>query len=301
MSEGLSLRVTNPPRSNGLSTPLEGPRPGRYWVRGSQQGQFRQARAHQFSNELAESGSERLADVAQAAGLTSSYLTRLLRLTYLAPDITRAIIEVRHPRDLTGFPQTRPIHRGLAFETVMFWKSCGKTQYRRVSRRNTFCLISLPCLHEVELILKGVSLGLAWLFPGECAMRCLVIEDDADTASMIGDALREAGHVAVARFNALDALRLVKDETWDIVVLDRVLPGDIDGLYILHTMRKLGDTTPVIILSALDSLEERLRGLQGGADDYLTKPFAAVELLARIEALVRRFGSRRSRECGASS
>jgi AraC-like DNA-binding protein len=60
------------------------------------------ARAHQFSNELAESGSERLADVAQAAGLTSSYLTRLLRLTYLAPDITRAIIEGRHPRDLTA-------------------------------------------------------------------------------------------------------------------------------------------------------------------------------------------------------
>ena len=132
-------------------------------------------------------------------------------------------------------------------------------------------------------------------------MDCLVIEDDADTASLICGALREAGHAAVASFNALDGLRLVKGEAWDIVVLDRVLPGDIDGLYIVHTMRGLGDTTPVIIVSALDSVEERLRGLRGGADDYLTKPFAAVELLARIEALVRRFGSRRSRECGVWS
>jgi two-component system OmpR family response regulator len=125
-------------------------------------------------------------------------------------------------------------------------------------------------------------------------MRCLVIEDYADTAILICDALREAGHTAVACFNALDALRLVRNGIWDIVILDRVLPGDIDGLHIVDAMRRLGDTTPVIVLSALDSLEERLRGLRGGADDYLTKPFAAEELLARIEALLRRFGSRRS-------
>jgi two-component system OmpR family response regulator len=132
-------------------------------------------------------------------------------------------------------------------------------------------------------------------------MDCLVIEDDADTASLICDALREAGHAVVVSFNALDALRLVRDEIWDVVILDRLLPGNIDGLYIVHTMRRLGDTTPVIILSALDSLEERLRGLRGGADDYLTKPFATVELLARTEALLRRFGTRRSRECGVLS
>jgi two-component system OmpR family response regulator len=125
-------------------------------------------------------------------------------------------------------------------------------------------------------------------------MRCLVIEDYADTAILICDALQEAGHTAVACFNALDALRLVRNGIWDIVILDRVLPGDIDGLHIVDAMRRLGDTTPVIVLSALDSLEERLRGLRGGADDYLTKPFAAEELLARIEALLRRFGSRRS-------
>jgi two-component system OmpR family response regulator len=132
-------------------------------------------------------------------------------------------------------------------------------------------------------------------------MECLVIEDDVDTASLICEALHEVGHTGVSCFNALDALRLVKGETWDIVILDRFLPGNIDGLYIIQTMRRLGDTTPVIILSALDSLDERLRGLRGGADDYLTKPFATVELLARIEALLRRFGTRRSRECGVLS
>lgn len=132
-------------------------------------------------------------------------------------------------------------------------------------------------------------------------MRCLVIEDDTDTASLICDALHEVEYTGVVSYSALDAIRLVKEENWDVVILDRRLPGDIDGLYILNTMRRLGDTTPVIILSALDSMEERLRGLRAGADDYLRKPFAMIELLARIDVLLRRFGTGRSRKCGVLS
>src|SRR5262249_1455276 len=83
-------------------------------------------------------------------------------------------------------------------------------------------------------------------------------------------------------------LHLATNERWDVIVLDRMLPGSVDGLSVVATMRNLGKTTPVLILSALASLDERVRGLRGGGDDYLTKPFAVSELLARIEALVRR-------------
>src|SRR6266852_9825778 len=78
--------------------------------------------------------------------------------------------------------------------------------------------------------------------------------------------------------------------SWDIIILDRMLPGGVDGLSIIATIRSLGKTTPVLILSALASLDERVRGLRGGGDDYLTKPFALSELLARVQALLRRSG-----------
>ena len=119
-------------------------------------------------------------------------------------------------------------------------------------------------------------------------MRCLVIEDEADTARYICSGLAEAGHVANLCRDGVSGLSLASNESWDIVILDRMLPGGIDGLAILGTLRALGKTTPVLILSALASLDERVKGLRGGGDDYLAKPFAFSELLARAEALERR-------------
>ena len=119
-------------------------------------------------------------------------------------------------------------------------------------------------------------------------MRCLVIEDEADTARYICNGLAEAGHAASLCRDGLAGLDLASNERWDIVILDRMLPGGVDGLAIVGTLRALGKTTPVLILSALASLDERVRGLRSGGDDYLTKPFAFSELLARAEALERR-------------
>ncbi len=121
-------------------------------------------------------------------------------------------------------------------------------------------------------------------------MRCLLIEDDADTARYIRNGLEEAGFMVVWARNGMDGLHLATNERWDVVILDRMLPGNVEGLSIIQGMRSLGKTTPVIVLSALASLDERVRGLRGGGDDYLTKPFAFSELVARVHALLRRSG-----------
>jgi two-component system, OmpR family, response regulator len=118
--------------------------------------------------------------------------------------------------------------------------------------------------------------------------RCLIIEDEADTARFVCNGLKEAGYTATWCSESVEGLNLASGEQWDIIILDRMLPGDVDGLSIIKTLRELGKTTPVLILSALASLDERVRGLRGGGDDYLTKPFAFTELLARVEALTRR-------------
>jgi two-component system, OmpR family, response regulator len=118
--------------------------------------------------------------------------------------------------------------------------------------------------------------------------RCLIIEDDADNARYIADGLRELGwFVSLAR-NGADGVERATGAIWDLIVLDRMLPNEVDGLAILKTLRGLGQSTPVLILSALSATDERVRGLQAGCDDYLTKPFAFSELAARVEALVRR-------------
>ncbi len=119
-------------------------------------------------------------------------------------------------------------------------------------------------------------------------MRCLVIEDEAETARYIATGLAEAGHTATLCRDGIEGLDLATHEDWDVVILDRMLPGGVDGLSLVTTLRGLGKPTPVLILSALASLDERVRGLRSGGDDYLTKPFAFSELLARIEALSRR-------------
>jgi two-component system, OmpR family, response regulator len=120
-------------------------------------------------------------------------------------------------------------------------------------------------------------------------MHVLVVEDDVRVADHVVKGLKAEGwlvdHVADGR----EALFRVAAETYDVVVLDRMLPN-VDGLKILQTMRASGDDTPVLILSALGDVDNRVKGLRAGGDDYVTKPFAFSELLARVEALSRRKG-----------
>ena len=118
--------------------------------------------------------------------------------------------------------------------------------------------------------------------------RCLIIEDDTENAQYVATGLRELDWwVAVCR-DGVDAIGRAVEEPWDVVILDRMLPNDVDGLSILKTLRTLGRKTPVVVLSALAATDERVRGLKAGCDDYLTKPFAFSELAARIEAVLRR-------------
>jgi two-component system, OmpR family, response regulator len=119
-------------------------------------------------------------------------------------------------------------------------------------------------------------------------MRILLVEDDKDVAGFIQKGLREAGHVVEHAGNGRDGLFMAASESFDAIILDRMLPGGIDGLRLLETLRAQDNTTPVLFLSALAQVDERVRGLKAGGDDYLTKPFAFAELLARVEALTRR-------------
>lgn len=117
---------------------------------------------------------------------------------------------------------------------------------------------------------------------------CLIIEDDHENARYIANGFSELGHKVVVCHDGVDGLRRATEEHWDVIILDRMLPNDVDGLSILSTLRGLGKKTPVLVLSALAALDERVKGLKAGGDDYLTKPFAFSELTARVEALVRR-------------
>ena len=119
-------------------------------------------------------------------------------------------------------------------------------------------------------------------------MRILVVEDDRDVAGFVLKGLREAGHVAEHADNGRDGLFMAASEAFDAIILDRMLPGGIDGLRLLETLRAQDNKTPVLFLSALGQVDERVRGLKAGGDDYLSKPFAFAELLARVEALTRR-------------
>jgi len=118
-------------------------------------------------------------------------------------------------------------------------------------------------------------------------MQILLIEDDARVADHVARGLREAGHLVDMARGGREGLFKAAAEQFDAIVLDRMLP-EIDGLKILQTIRATGDTTPVLILSALGDVDERIKGLRAGGDDYLPKPFALSELIARVEVLGRR-------------
>lgn len=118
-------------------------------------------------------------------------------------------------------------------------------------------------------------------------MRVLVIEDDADIADFVQKGLREAGYVVDRAADGQAGFRMALDEAYDAAVVDLMLPRR-DGLAVIEAWRQRGVSLPVLILSARRSVDDRVRGLRAGGDDYLTKPFAFAELLARVQALIRR-------------
>ncbi len=118
-------------------------------------------------------------------------------------------------------------------------------------------------------------------------MRALIIEDDIEAALFLQKALRESGHTVELAHDGDDGLAIARDGGYDVLIVDRMLPKR-DGLSLVKTLRAEGDRTPVLFLSALGAVDDRVKGLKAGGDDYLTKPYAFTELLARIEALVRR-------------
>jgi two-component system, OmpR family, response regulator len=118
-------------------------------------------------------------------------------------------------------------------------------------------------------------------------MRILLIEDDAETAYYISRGLSEDGHTISTARDGREGLRLAGSEDWDLLIVDRMLP-EIDGLSVVQALRNAGRITPVLFLTTLGGVDDRVHGLNAGADDYLVKPFSFAELLARVAALGRR-------------
>jgi two-component system OmpR family response regulator len=119
-------------------------------------------------------------------------------------------------------------------------------------------------------------------------MKMLLVEDNERVTRFVIKGLQEAGHTADHADNGRDGLFLAASERYDVIIMDRMLPGNIDGLSLISALRQSGNQTPILILSALADVDERIKGLGAGGDDYLTKPFAFGELLARLDALGRR-------------
>jgi two-component system OmpR family response regulator len=119
-------------------------------------------------------------------------------------------------------------------------------------------------------------------------VKLLLVEDNERVSRFVTKGLKEAGHTVDHADNGREGMFLAASEPYDVIIMDRMLPGQIDGLTIIEALRKTGNRTPILILSALSDVDERIRGLRSGGDDYLTKPFAFGELLARLDALGRR-------------
>jgi DNA-binding response OmpR family regulator len=123
----------------------------------------------------------------------------------------------------------------------------------------------------------------------EDTMRILIVEDDTDLGEFIGKGLREERYAVDLAVDGEEGLQLADENPYQLIILDIMLPK-LDGLTVCRRLRANGNTTPILLLTARDSIQDRVSGLDTGADDYLTKPFAFVELLARVRALMRRGG-----------
>ncbi len=119
-------------------------------------------------------------------------------------------------------------------------------------------------------------------------MKILLVEDNEQLRVFVRDRLAEQGHSLDMAGNGQDGLDLAVRGGHDVIIVDRMLPGDLEGLAVIQQLRAAGNSTPVLILSALGDVDERIKGLKAGGDDYLTKPFAFGELMVRLEVLARR-------------
>jgi len=137
----------------------------------------------------------------------------------------------------------------------------------------------------------------AWL--GRVPVYILVVEDDAEVATFLVLGLREAGHLVEYAGNGADGLSLATKKPFDVIILDRMLPGGTDGATILTTLRERGIGTPALFLSGLGELSDWVHGLQAGGDDYLVKPVSMGELLSRIETLMQQKGKNGSKAAAA--
>jgi two-component system OmpR family response regulator len=145
--------------------------------------------------------------------------------------------------------------------------------------------------HEISKRAKIAPTGTRHFEPSLCNMRLLIIEDDHDAADYLVKAFREVGHVADQSFDGEEGLALAAEGSYDALIVDRMLPK-LDGLSVIGALRAKNVDTPVLILSALGQVDDRVKGLRAGGDDYLPKPYSFSELLARIEVLARRHGGR---------
>jgi len=119
-------------------------------------------------------------------------------------------------------------------------------------------------------------------------MRVLIIEDEHKIARALQKALEQESYAVDITFNGDDGLAMASTEPYDVMIIDRMLPGSVDGLAIVKELRSLSIHTPILLLTAMNSVQDKADGLDGGADDYLAKPFALEELLARVRSLLRR-------------
>ncbi|MCE2927128.1 MAG: response regulator transcription factor [Rickettsiales bacterium] len=118
-------------------------------------------------------------------------------------------------------------------------------------------------------------------------MKLLLIEDDLESAKYLAKGLREHGHVVDHRASGKDGLFMATTEHYDALIVDRMVP-EVDGMTVVQTLRASGNETPILFLTALDKVEEKVKGLKAGADDYLAKPYSFTELMARLETITRR-------------
>jgi two-component system OmpR family response regulator len=120
------------------------------------------------------------------------------------------------------------------------------------------------------------------------SMRILVVEDNDRVAQFLRKNLSDAGHTIDHAYNGPDAMSMGSGTAYDAIIMDRMLPDEVDGINIILALRKQGNKTPILILSALSEVDDRILGLKSGGDDYLVKPFSVGELLARLDAIIRR-------------
>ena len=119
-------------------------------------------------------------------------------------------------------------------------------------------------------------------------MKILVIEDNDRVAQFLKKSLGDAGHTAIHAYTGQDGMSMASSTPFDAIIMDRLLPDEVDGINIIMALRKQGNKTPILILSALSEVDDRILGLKSGGDDYLVKPFSIGELLARLDAIIRR-------------